>query len=32
KLVKENIEICEVYKNIHELEERYIEFMNVGFI
>ncbi|NFI53412.1 ABC transporter ATP-binding protein [Clostridium botulinum] len=32
KLVSENIEICEVYKNKQELEERYIELMNGGSI
>ncbi|MDR5587555.1 MULTISPECIES: ABC transporter ATP-binding protein [Clostridium] len=32
KLVNENIEICEVYKNKQELEERYMELMNGGSI
>ncbi|ACD23603.1 ABC transporter ATP-binding protein [Clostridium botulinum] len=32
KLVSENIEICEVYKNKQELEERYMELMNGGSI
>lgn len=30
KLASNNIEICEIYKNKQELEERYIELMNGG--
>ncbi|WP_315079657.1 ABC transporter ATP-binding protein [uncultured Clostridium sp.] len=32
KLVNENIEICEIYKNKQELEDRYMELMNGGSI